>query len=127
MSQILVAVPAALAALVHVYIFVLESLRITDPATMKVFGIASREEAEIMRPWAYNQGWYNLLLALQVAVGVVCLWAAPTVGSTLVVAGCAFMVAAALVLVTSDCAKLRAATVQGALPLLALLAWALTR
>ena len=123
MSQILVAVPAALAACVHVYIFVLESLRITDPATMKVFGIASREEAEIMRPWAYNQGWYNLLLALQVGVGVVCLWAAPT----LVVAGCAFMVAAALVLVTSDRAKLRAATVQGALPLLALLAWALTR
>ena len=127
MSQILVAVPAALAALVHVYIFVLESLRITDPATMKVFGIASREEAEIMRPWAYNQGWYNLLLALQVAVGVVCLWAAPTVGSALVVAGCALMVAAALVLVTSDRAKLRAATVQGALSLLALLAWALTR
>lgn len=125
MKNLLVAVPATLAALVHVYIFVMESLRITEPATMKVFGIRSREEAEIMRPWAYNQGWYNLLLAVQTGVGVALLWSAHTVGLTLVVAGCAFMVCAAAVLVTSDRSKVRAATVQGVFPALALVAAAL--
>ncbi len=114
-------VPAALAALVHVYIFVLESLRFVTPGTMRTFGIRSVEEAETVRPWAYNQGFYNLFLALEVLAGVVAvLLGHDAVGISLVVAGTASMLLAALVLIGSDRTKARAASVQGLFPLLTL-------
>jgi putative membrane protein len=50
---------------------------------------------------------------------------APTVGLTLVFAGAGMMVAAALVLVLSDRTKLRAAAMQGTLPLLAVVVTAI--
>jgi putative membrane protein len=112
---------AGLAALVHVYIFVLESLRWTDPATRRVFG-TSEETAEITRPLAYNQGFYNLFLAIGTAVGVAFVAGSEDVGVALVTFGTGSMLAAALVLITSDRRKARAAVVQGLLPVLALLA-----
>ncbi|MET0839386.1 MAG: DUF1304 domain-containing protein [Marmoricola sp.] len=118
---------AALAALVHVYIFVLESLRWQDPATRRVFG-TTEETAAVTQPLAYNQGFYNLFLALGTAVGVALVDARRDAGIALIVFGVGSMLAAALVLVTSDRSKLRAATVQGLLPalaLLCLLVWAL--
>ena len=117
---------AALAALVHVYIFVLESLRWQDPATRRVFG-TTEETAAVTQPLAYNQGFYNLFLALGTAVGVALVDARRDAGIALIVFGVGSMLAAALVLVTSDRSKLRAATVQGlfpALALLCLLVWA---
>ncbi|KNX36613.1 DUF1304 domain-containing protein [Luteipulveratus halotolerans] len=119
----LVVIPAALAALVHVYIFVIESLRFTAPATLRTFGIRSREEAEIMRPWAFNQGFYNLFLAIVTVVGLV-LRAGDhdEAGTALVAAATASMLAAAVVLIASDRGKARAAVVQGLFPLLALIA-----
>ena len=60
---------AALAALVHVYIFVIESLQWEKPSTLRAFGM-SAEQAAVMKPLAYNQGFYNLFLALEVAVGI---------------------------------------------------------
>ena len=60
---------AALAALVHVYIFVLESLRWTEPATRRVFG-TTEEAAAITQPLAYNQGFYNLFLAIGTVAGI---------------------------------------------------------
>lgn len=127
MKDVLIAVPAVLAGLLHVYIFVMESLRLTAPRTMQTFGIRSREDAEIIRPWAYNQGWYNLLIGLQVLIGVGLLWASPTVGLTLLTSGAAIMLGAALVLITSDRTKTRAAISQGLFPALTLIAVALTR
>ena len=112
---------AGLAALVHVYIFVLESLRWTDPATRRVFGTTA-ESAEVTRPLAYNQGFYNLFLAIGTAVGIALVPSNDASGVSLVVFGTGSMVAAALVLVTSDRSKARAALVQGLLPGLALLA-----
>ena len=112
---------AGLAALVHVYIFVLESLRWTDPATRRVFG-TSEETAEITRPLAYNQGFYNLFLAIGTAVGLAFVAGREDVGVALVTFGTGSMLAAALVLITSDRRKARAAVVQGLLPVLALLA-----
>lgn len=123
----LVAIPAVLSALLHVYIFVIESFRITAPSTMRTFGIRSREEAQIMRPWAYNQGWYNFFLAAQTLIGVLLLGSHHTVGLTLIVAGTASMAAAALVLITSDRSKARAAIVQGLFPVLTLIAILTTR
>jgi hypothetical protein len=59
---------AALAGLLHVYIFVLEALRFDDPGTRAVFRIEP-EHADAVRPWAWNQGWYNLFLAVGALAG----------------------------------------------------------
>jgi putative membrane protein len=118
---------AALAALVHVYIFVLESLRWTDPATRRVFG-TTEETAAVTQPLAYNQGFYNLFLAVGTAVGIGLMDHERSAAVALIVFGTGSMLAAALVLVTSDSSKLRAALVQGLLPtlaLLSLLVWSL--
>jgi putative membrane protein len=114
---------ACLAALLHVYVFWLESVRFVHPATMRVFGVRSAADAETMRPWAFNQGFYNLFLAVQTLVGVA-LVASGTVavGTALVVAGVGSMLLAALVLVGSDRRRARAALTQGTVPALALLA-----
>ena len=67
--DIVAAVFAAGAALLHVYIWVLESFRWTEPATRKAFG-TSESDAETTKPMAYNQGFYNLFLAIITLVGV---------------------------------------------------------
>lgn len=110
---------AALAALVHVYIFVLESLRWTAPTTRATFGTTA-DTAEITKPLAFNQGFYNLFLAIIAVVGILAV--GTPFGIALVVASSGSMVAAALVLVLSDRTKLRAGLVQGAAPVLALIA-----
>lgn len=118
---------AALAGAVHVYIFVLESLRWTQPGTRRIFGVRSEADSEIMRPLAYNQGFYNLFLAVAAFLGVILVIAgARTAGVTLALAGTGMMLAAALVLVLSDRTKVRAASVQGVLPLLAVIALAVS-
>jgi putative membrane protein len=109
---------AALAGLVHVYIFVLESLRWIHPSTRRAFG-TTVESAAATAPMAYNQGFYNLFLAVGALLGAVLLGPADTVGTTLVVFACGSMLGAALVLVTSDRTRARAASVQGLFPLLA--------
>jgi putative membrane protein len=111
----------ALAALVHVYIFVLESLWWERPRTRAVFG-TSPEVAATTRPLAYNQGFYNLFLAVGAAVGVALLGVDHGASVTLMAFSTGSMLAAALVLLTSDRRKARAAAVQGLFPLIALLA-----
>ena len=115
-------VVVALAALLHVYIFVLESVRWMQPSTWRIFNVRDREQAEILRPMAYNQGFYNLFLAVLVVLGIV-LYAADRqdVGLTLVVAGAGSMVAAGLVLILSSPSKARAALVQLVPPALGVL------
>lgn len=111
---------AAAAAAFHVFIFALESLRWTDPETRKIFGVASEADAVTMKQLAFNQGFYNLFLALTTLLGVgLVIVGSATVGLTLVFAGTGMMLAAALVLALSDRSKLRAAAMQGTLPLLA--------
>lgn len=122
-------VVAVLAALLHVYIFVMESVTWTSPRTRAVFGM-SREEAEATALLAYNQGFYNLFLAIVTVVGVVLAATGPsTAGYALVFAGTGSMLAAAVVLLTKSPDKARAAVIQGVLPLaaVALLALGLTR
>ncbi|HET7351808.1 MAG TPA: DUF1304 domain-containing protein [Marmoricola sp.] len=116
---IIACVLAGLAAMVHVYIFVIESLQFEKPSTLRTFGIRA-EDAAVMRPWAFNQGFYNLFLAIGAAAGVVLVGAGNDGGIALLVFTTASMLAAATVLVGSDRRKLRAALVQGAFPLLAL-------
>jgi putative membrane protein len=111
---------AAAAAAFHVFIFALESLKWTEPETRKIFGVASEADAVTMKQLAFNQGFYNLFLALTTLLGIgLTILGGETVGLTLVFAGTGMMVAAALVLILSDRSKARAALLQGTLPLLA--------
>lgn len=119
--QIVTVVLAALAALLHVYIFVMESLTWTSAKTRAVFGL-SQAQAEQTKELAFNQGFYNLFLAVTAAVGAVLMAADElTVGRTLVFAGTGMMLAAAVVLLVSSPDKAKAAITQGTVPLLAVL------
>ncbi|SEC05738.1 putative membrane protein [Nocardioides exalbidus] len=115
---IIAVVFAALAALLHVYIWVLESFRWTEPATRKTFG-TSESEAEVTAPMAYNQGFYNLFLGIITVIGLALLGSERAVGTALALAGTGSMLGAALVLVTHDRTMARAALTQGLFPALA--------
>ena len=53
----------------HVYIWVLEAFRWTEPSTRRTFGV-SEADAPVLAPMACNQGFYNLFLAIITIVGV---------------------------------------------------------
>ena len=106
---------AGLAALLHVIFFLFESIWWSRPQVYARFGVRTADQAATIRPMAYNQGFYNLALAIGVGVGVVRLpqaGTAGTVGRTLVVFGTACMTFAGLVLVTTGRQYYRAAAVQ---------------
>ncbi|GAA1057791.1 hypothetical protein GCM10017608_01930 [Agromyces luteolus] len=112
-------VVVVLAALLHVYIFVLESVRWMQPSTWRVFGVRDRDQAEVLRPMAYNQGFYNLFLAIGALAGVWLYWTdLPRAGLTLALFTTACMAAAAVVLTTTGPGYLRPALIQGTLPLI---------
>ena len=113
---------AGLAALLHVYIFYLESIAWTGKAARATFGTTA-EEAKITQPLAFNQGFYNLFLAITVATGIVFMALGNTaVGATLVFTGAGSMAAAALVLFASSPSKRSASLKQGVVPLLGVIA-----
>lgn len=108
-----------LAALIHLYIFYLESIAWSKPRTWKTFGLRTQADADTVRPMAYNQGYYNSFLAAGIIVGIV-LIATPRLeqaGVALVLFSAASMVFAATVLITSSPKLARAAVLQGAAPL----------
>lgn len=113
-------VVVALAALLHVYIFVLESVRWMQPNTWRIFNVRDREQAEILRPMAYNQGFYNLFLAIGAVAGLVLYFDGnlPNAARALILFSTASMAAAAIVLTTTGPGYLRPALVQGTLPLI---------
>jgi putative membrane protein len=105
-------VVTGLAALVHVYVFVLESLLWTGPRAARIFGLDAAT-ARTTAPLAFNQGFYNLFLALEIAAGTVVIATGHrAVGATLVLVGALSMVAAGAVLLASDRSKVRPALVQ---------------
>ena len=116
---ILASVFAVLAALLHVLFFAYESLLFERPDVHARFRTRT-EDVPAVKPWAYNQGFYNLFLAIGALVGVVLALAGQeTVGLALILLACGSMLAAALVLVATNRAMARAAVTQGAFPLLA--------
>jgi len=85
----------------HVYIFAMESLWWTTPRVRVTFG-ASELDAQVTRAMAFNQGFYNLFLAIVTGAGVVAhARGESAVGAALVIAGAGSMLAAALVLLVS--------------------------
>lgn len=122
---LIAAIFALLAATIHVYIFILESLQWNRESTRRTFGVRSAADAELLKPMAFNQGFYNLFLAVGALLGI---WLArvPTsslfgVGVGMLLLALGSMVGAALVLVLSNRRMARAAAIQGTMPLVALL------
>jgi len=112
---------ALLAGVVHVLIFCMESLWWTSPKVRARFR-QTREEAEATRLFAFNQGFYNLFLAVGTFAGLVLvLTGHPGSGLTLVSWNCLFMLGAAIVLAASAPQLRRGAFIQGAAPFLFLL------
>ena len=126
--MLVIAVGAAIvAALVHVWIFVLETLWFERPAVWRRFGIESESDVRVVRSFAFNQGFYNLFLAIGVAIGLG-LWLAGSAdaGRAIVAFACGSMVAAGAVLVAHNRAFIRAAALQVVPGLVALVAIALS-
>ncbi|GAB3672713.1 DUF1304 domain-containing protein [Zhihengliuella somnathii] len=117
---------AALAGVVHVFIFYLESIAWTSPRARKVFG-TDAESAAATRELAFNQGFYNLFLAILAGVGIIAtVTDAAVVGLTLLFASLGSMAAAAVVLAATSPGKRSAAAKQGLLPAAAVVVLALS-
>lgn len=109
------------AGVIHVAIFCMESLWWTTPGVRARFRQLP-EQAQATRLFAFNQGFYNLFLALGVFAGLALVVAGhPVSGLTLATWSCLSMLGAALVLAASAPQLLRGAVIQGAAPLLFLL------
>jgi putative membrane protein len=110
---------AGLAAALHVFIFYMESIAWTSPRARATFN-TTPEEAEATKSLAYNQGFYNLFLAVAVIIGILCVSGGATaVGFTLVLTGVGSMLAAAFVLLFSNADLVASAIKQGIFPFLA--------
>ena len=117
---------ALLAGLLHVLIFFMESLWFMRPNVHSRFGVNNTADADTVRIFAFNQGFYNLFLAIGVFIGLGLIHLSNNLitAQTLVLFSCSCMLAAAVVLAYSANKKmLRAAFIQGIFPMLALISW----
>jgi putative membrane protein len=106
---------ASIAALLHVGFFLFESVLWTRPTVYRRFGIASQEQADTIRPMAYNQGFYNLALAIGLIVGVVLIGLGRECfvpGKTIIVFATACMSIAGIVLASTGPKYRRSAALQ---------------
>lgn len=104
---------ALLAALLHIYIFYLEAFAWDKPSARKVFGPLSKEELDATRFMAYNQGVYNLMLAIVTIAGLL------LSSTALILAGVLSMIGAAAALAFKSSAHRGAAAKQSFLAILA--------
>lgn len=115
---------ASLAALLHVLFFSLESLFFMNPKVYKTFGARTLEEAATLRLLYFNQGFYNLFLAMGVFGGVFLLQGEHvSAGKAVILFCCASMFLASMVLLFSKPKMLRGVIIQGLCPLIAILTW----
>lgn len=124
---VLAVVFAAVAAVLHLVIFLMESVLWSRPAIWRRFGIPSQQDAAVLQPMAYNQGFYNLFLGIAAAFGLLLLMAPSVAQVGIGIGGVALasMLLASIVLVTSDPRLARSALLQGTAPLVALVFGAL--
>jgi putative membrane protein len=111
-----------LAGALHLLIFTMESVLFGRPQIWRRFLITSQSDADTVRPWALNQGFYNLFLAIGAIGGV--LYGGDR-GEAVALFACGSMVLAGVVLIITDRRMLRAGVMQAALPLVALVLAAL--
>jgi len=116
-------VAAGIAAAIHVFFFVLESLRFSRPETWRRFNVESQRDADLLRPMAFNQGFYNLFLAIGAVAGIGAVVMGNTeIGRTLVLFTCGSMALAGVVLVVTDRRLIGSAFIQSTAPVVAILA-----
>ncbi|MCB1604849.1 MAG: DUF1304 domain-containing protein [Gammaproteobacteria bacterium] len=118
---------ALIAALLHVLIFCMESLWFMKPGVYKRFGAKTVEDAESKRLFAFNQGFYNLFLAIGIFIGLGLLHSGGylQVAQTLILFCTASMLFAGIVLIISGGIRmLRAGVIQLLFPLLTWVFWA---
>ena len=121
--QVIELAAAIVAALIHVWFFVLESLWFMRPAVYRRFGIESEADATVARSFAFNQGFYNLFLAVGVAIGIALVALRnPAAGEAILLFACGSMIAAGVVLYLHNPRFLRAAAIQVVPPLIAVIA-----
>ena len=114
---------AAIAAIVHVWFFALESLLFERPTVFRRFGLRSAEDAAIVRPMAFNQGFYNLFLAAGIGGGLLLVAnGQEPAGRAIVLFACACIVGAGIVLLATNRRFLTAAALQAGPPLVAIAA-----
>ncbi|TFB80819.1 DUF1304 domain-containing protein [Terrimesophilobacter mesophilus] len=117
--QVLAVVLAVIAAVIHIAIFALESVLWAKPAIWRRFGLKSQADADVVEPMAFNQGFYNLFLALATVLGLLLLgWGNPVAGKWVVLVALSSMVLASIVLLITERRMWRAALIQGVAPLL---------
>ncbi|HEX8498762.1 MAG TPA: DUF1304 domain-containing protein [Actinomycetales bacterium] len=126
-ATIIAGVLSVLAGVLHVGVFAAESLWWRRPQVWPSFGVRTQDAADAAVFFTFNQGFYNLFLALGALAGPLCLLlgegTADTVGWTLLVYACASMTTAAAVLrLGCGPSYTRPATIQAVFPTLALLA-----
>ncbi len=111
------------AALIHLMIFFMESVLWSRPAIWRRFGLKSQEHADIAQPMAFNQGFYNVFLAVGAGAGLVLLGSESLAqaGLALSIFAAASMVLAATVLIVSSPKLARAAVIQGLAPLIGII------
>ena len=110
-----------IAAVVHVYIWILESFLWTKKKTAKKFGL-SVHEAKATKELAFNQGFYNLFLAIVTFIGIVLFLVGNWVpGYVLIIAGAGSMVLAGSVLYLSNSKKYRPALIQATAPIIGII------
>lgn len=101
----------------------MESILWGRPRVNRVFGV-SPEQSEQNRLFAFNQGFYNLFLAVAAFAGIVIVkMGQQNIGFTLMAYSSLSMIGAALVLLLSNRKLLSAALIQGLPPLLGLVSW----
>ena len=121
--HVLAIVAAAIAAVIHVYFFVLESVWFMRPTVYARFGIESDADATVTRSFAYNQGFYNLFLAAGIAIGIVLVALGDTAaGRAITLFACGSMIAAGTVLFVNNRSFLRAAAIQAVPPIVVVFA-----
>ena len=110
-------ISAALAGVIHVLFFCMESLWWTRPAVYRRFR-STEAQAQATRSLAFNQGFYNLFLAVGVFGGLALSETGHyRAGIILVAWNCLSMLAAAVVLAASSPGMIRGAVIQGLPPL----------
>jgi len=114
---------ALVAAALHVLFFIMESVTFRQPTVAARFGLTTPDQIAAVRPMAFNQGFYNLFLAVGIAGGLA-LVAAGSVdaGRAIVLFACACMVGAGLVLLSTNRRFARSAAIQAVPPLIAIVA-----
>jgi putative membrane protein len=107
----------ALAGAFHLAVFAMESLLFRKPSVYQRFLIPNETEAAVAQPWAFNQGFYNLFLAIGAIGGLI---AGGDKGHAIALFACACMAGAGIVLVATNRKMARSAVLQAGPPIIAL-------